>query len=748
MKVDAIILSYKREKNLPAVIRGIRKQSMVRDIYLFHNAPSKKKISGVINICSEMNYGCIVRHAIGLLTDADYLLFVDDDMELNADFSSRFSQAVKMYPESIIGFYGASINPFDKSNNQYSNRIDFQYISFPIHVDIVKGRVILCKKKYLLNSLEWILKNENQTKELRFFAKRCDDIILNLSTQLKTKQPSIIIPVQKKEIIELPAPHGLESSKDHYFERDKTVSEFEKKGWRPLAFTEKYVQINSYGHLWEYLKYYLFVLITNYDSKHLRALLRRMVEVFSKKNNSYAIKNLKLNLFILLEKLDYVSFKRLLYEAYIIYDKISEIKKLPSNDFEYIRPVLDILFGKLDSLSFSILWNYISHIINKKSKLDFYIYQIAYYQCSINKKIESDKIYNYLIGQSDNLTAYILKKYNKKNIGKHLSIYQFAYFLRRIGKASKAFRIYRLLTRDPNTSDHLRGLSYFHLGDYLLKSGSKSSAIKNFKSCLIYVKEHLEAKKILMKLKTKNIGSNERFDWSLSIKLLSKLDGNSRSRKLKDLTFNILLRTSGRPGYYKKCLESVLRQTYKKFRIIVCYDDDETFDYVKHSNVHYSVRVNRIEIPSPRPFISDNVTGQRLYSPYNLYFNSMKQLCDPNGFIVFLDDDDNFIDHDALLRLYFNIKSKEDMLFWRVKFPNKLVPNDEFFGLKPACFQIASCGFSFHAKYWMDWDDYNLGDYRVASTLYNQISNKVYIDKALTGLQRNEANGLGMRDDL
>lgn len=364
----------------------------------------------------------------------------------------------------------------------------------------------------------------------------------------------------------------------------------------------------------------------------------------------------------------------------------------------------------------------------------------------MKKKHKADN--QYLIGQSDNLTAYILKEYDKKNIGSHLAIYQFAYHLRTLGKAFKAFRIYQHLIKDPDTSDQLKGLSYFHLGNYYLTKGSNSSAIRNLRLCLFYIKDHAEAKKKLMKLKVKNIGSNERFDWAGSIKSLSKLEENPRSRKLNNLTFNILLRTSGRPNYYKNCLESILRQTYKKFRIIVCYDDNVTFEYIKNSKIHSAIRVNRIEIPSPRPVIPDKESGQRLYSPYNLYFNSMKKLCDPNGFIIFLDDDDNFIDRNALLRLYFNIKSEEDMLFWRVKFPNKLVPNDEFFGLKPACFQIASCGFSFHAKYWMDWDDYNLGDYRVASTLYNQIPNKVYIDKTLTGLQRNEANGLGMRDDL
>jgi hypothetical protein len=40
-----------------------------------------------------------------------------------------------------------------------------------------------------------------------------------------------------------------------------------------------------------------------------------------------------------------------------------------------------------------------------------------------------------------------------------------------------------------------------------------------------------------------------------------------------DIFINILLRTTYRPSYFPKCIESILNQTYKNIRIICCYDD-------------------------------------------------------------------------------------------------------------------------------------------------------------------------------
>lgn len=224
-----------------------------------------------------------------------------------------------------------------------------------------------------------------------------------------------------------------------------------------------------------------------------------------------------------------------------------------------------------------------------------------------------------------------------------------------------------------------------------------------------------------------------------------------RSAKKHESTktlFNILVRTSRRPKYFKDCINSIRLQTYSNYKIIVSYDDDETYKYVKEYRNITSVKVERKDIPTDRPtFVDERLGKKRLYAPYNLYFNEMVKLCDPGAYIIILDDDDIFTTSDALYRLYFTIRTSDDIIFWRVAFPNRVVPSDKNFGERPICCDIASCGFTFNVKHWIDWDSWTMGDFRTSSMLFNKIKNRYFINKVLTGLQRQTANGLGRRDD-
>lgn len=236
----------------------------------------------------------------------------------------------------------------------------------------------------------------------------------------------------------------------------------------------------------------------------------------------------------------------------------------------------------------------------------------------------------------------------------------------------------------------------------------------------------------------KGRGTVERFGYGLKKK-------RTKRNKVK---FNILLRTSGRPNYYRNCIESIRSQTYKDYKIIVSYDDEETFNYVKGSHPDVCLKNERLKWPKPRPVEFDPYIGRRrLFAPYNLYFNNMISHCD-DGYIIFLDDDDKLNCPDALYQIYHNIKTEDDLLFWRVQFPGKLIPTDDVFGGRPICCNIASNSFSFHKKHWINWDEWNLGDYRIASLLYNKLQRRIYINKPLAALQRSIANGLGIRDDL
>jgi glycosyltransferase involved in cell wall biosynthesis len=217
ISVDAFLLSYKREENLETIIRGVKRQSFIRDIYVLHNFPSKVKLEGVINIVSAKNFGCIFRHSIALLSDADYVLFVDDDIELTVDFSMRFMEAIKRSPRAVIGLFGKNIkredleNPYSKGKNVMPSK-DHQF------VDIVKGRVHLCARRELYRLFKFISDNKivPQAGE--------DDVLLNLATV----ERSVLLPVEEGEYRNINSDdrNALYLSAGHSEGRDRLISEF------------------------------------------------------------------------------------------------------------------------------------------------------------------------------------------------------------------------------------------------------------------------------------------------------------------------------------------------------------------------------------------------------------------------------------------------------------------------------------------------------------------------------------------
>lgn len=89
--------------------------------------------------------------------------------------------------------------------------------------------------------------------------------------------------------------------------------------------------------------------------------------------------------------------------------------------------------------------------------------------------------------------------------------------------------------------------------------------------------------------------------------------------------FYILTRTSGRPTFFKKCMDSVKSQTYKNIIWIVHYDNPDD-KYVEGDIILYSKKIK--------------VENER-HAPYNLYFNKMMDSISENdGWFIFLDDDD------------------------------------------------------------------------------------------------------------
>ena len=210
---------------------------------------------------------------------------------------------------------------------------------------------------------------------------------------------------------------------------------------------------------------------------------------------------------------------------------------------------------------------------------------------------------------------------------------------------------------------------------------------------------------------------------------------------------NILTRTSRRPKYFKKCIESIRNQSYPNINHLISVDDDVSEEYVKEYTDNY-IRVERYngKIPSRDPLL-----GVRMPAPYNLYLNELREKV-KDGWIMFLDDDDIFIEKTAIEEMINAANSEDDLLLWKVRFPNRTVPGNELFKKKIiALNHFSMIGFMYHKKYddVATFDYFSGGDYHFISQLAPKMKSSVWIDKIYTGIQRNnQMGGFGRKDDL
>ena len=193
--------------------------------------------------------------------------------------------------------------------------------------------------------------------------------------------------------------------------------------------------------------------------------------------------------------------------------------------------------------------------------------------------------------------------------------------------------------------------------------------------------------------------------------------------------FNILTRTH-RSKFFKVLETNLNFQTYKNFTHIIGIDDAKYKTYTSHL--------------SP-VLLEKKVKGVDGTFPYNLYLNELyKNVKD--GWILFLDDDDQFYRPDALNILRARIEDHgEDALYlWKVWFPDyKAVIPRKCFAKEPVRCDISGIGFCFHSKSIKEaqWDENKESDYRVIKKLFDYLPKTVWVDLILTELQSGQHYG-------
>lgn len=182
---------------------------------------------------------------------------------------------------------------------------------------------------------------------------------------------------------------------------------------------------------------------------------------------------------------------------------------------------------------------------------------------------------------------------------------------------------------------------------------------------------------------------------------------------------NILIRTTNRKDDFLKCINSILEQDYKNYRIIICYDKIESLDYL-----NYLKNVKNVE------YFYINNKSKKKYK-FNLYCNTLMDMV-YKGWIIFMDDDKIFTNKYCLKIINSKLIKENNFIIWDFLRPDAIIkPNNiENIGLG----EIDTSSFCFHneKKHLGRWKDERASDYIfIKELLKNTNLKKVKIEKIL-----------------
>lgn len=198
-------------------------------------------------------------------------------------------------------------------------------------------------------------------------------------------------------------------------------------------------------------------------------------------------------------------------------------------------------------------------------------------------------------------------------------------------------------------------------------------------------------------------------------------------------TANVIIRTSKRPNAFRRAYESVKMQDYPNINIIVTTDEQTGVEYTRGLKARH--------IAMPRIDIKEKPDSEEygLPFPQNEYLSITQDCVD--GFVLFLDDDDEYLRSDAI-RMIMKHADRNKLMVWRTRFDeSRLIPNGTF-GKKVTLYDITGIGFCYHTdhKELSDWSQWKRADFRTARNLADNLG-VIWIDEILTGLQCEPGEG-------
>jgi len=221
--VACLIVDWKREENLPAVLEGVRAQTLDMDIFVVHQENSRH-CEGCINISHQGNIGSGMKFAVLSMIPNEYTAIIDNDLKLTDDL---FMETLFLHCEThgFVGAVGVHLGP--DPDKPYTSGSKIYAPIEPTPVDIVLTNACMlhtfeATKRW--NSNLDLIRSIQCRKDERPEMLLNEDVIYSLVSIIEGRQPVAVgngaIPYQVLDTAD-----GLEHTELHYRSRDANASQ-------------------------------------------------------------------------------------------------------------------------------------------------------------------------------------------------------------------------------------------------------------------------------------------------------------------------------------------------------------------------------------------------------------------------------------------------------------------------------------------------------------------------------------------
>lgn len=177
---------------------------------------------------------------------------------------------------------------------------------------------------------------------------------------------------------------------------------------------------------------------------------------------------------------------------------------------------------------------------------------------------------------------------------------------------------------------------------------------------------------------------------------------------------NLLIRNKYRPELFRRCLDTIERQTYSNIHLIIGCDSPESEDdALTNTTLRFSTEIVRLA-PGTEPFF------------WNIYCNTLKDRVTDGWFNV-LDNDDYLVDEYCIEKLAQHLTDPSVGVICQFLRNGKPKPNNRLIRRgEIKRFFIGGGAIVLHArnKYVSDWDGHKAADFRFIEAVSKMIQMK------------------------